>query len=1103
MEIEEEIPEYKMNIHKAKVGYVAELFVKEMQNQSKLNDIELIMIVDRSGSMGQWYTKIFQKVMPLFLDKINYPQNKKVHFITFDSEIENRKITKEEFINAKNEKARGCTYMQGVFAELEKIITNPNLSYRILTLSDGELHDSQQTSNKASEFYNKIKGKYNINSQAIRFFSSNDASPDTLGLASVIQLNTIKETTLLDINARDEETSIADRLGKLFINDGLGNKVVLNSDKINLKSAPWEVKSNQIVLAPGRNVFWLDDISQFNVQVNDEKPVKVTITNGEDINLENYGTILADKIKVFMMKLKILKILENEKAKEEIETMVKYFKEFEDTLDKVNQEELVLKDGKMNSRIQYIKKLINQRKGLISNQMEAIKNQEKLNELNSQQKADYLRNVDNTKLGKNLAKRAVDSGLDFTEKIKEEILEMKKHLNEISQIDDSNDPISFYSTSSTLEGIKSLCALDEDPVFGELSATDFLELINIVGIAALGNIGDFVDPLLYLTKNVYPGCYISVSDIVTAEGIAKNQQKKLVVPGINQEINNCIPVFTNEKLYKFLRTYAPTILELTAGIGMRRVLADIPKTFESTILAGLWKIIGIVKGSEKLEVNAKSLLELIKTMVIVAGNHNEDVLQTINEQFEKKENKKLGLYLNGYGLFQLLPVLYKIASQNILSKELLQKFMRSIYRFEVYKIIRKNIRNNKTDKEQKDYIEKTMNEALGIDFEKYGTKLPEMFEKKVNPEFYDQYIINKEVINGFKKQLGWIENIPYAYLLFQTAHKQDAINEIKNMPEFTLEMKKDYFGINYDFDKFIIFNVVQSLFFREKIDRENENDKVMKIIDSNDEVEVDKFLKEKTKFIYASKYNMENQKQIKLEMELITKELVDKLINTQNIEEFNNLMRNGITKGYLTHIIKDESTKGYNDLKNILLDEKVEVPLRFEKIRAILSAIDEKGEVLWNKGNAVRNKRNHYQKFIEKNKPELWAQINEVNITHKYREKENRQGHSNNKQSYWAIGFDTLDQFYKKSDKDTVDKYKKVHTNCCGLTQKGNVSLKDVKKKIKKEKRKKFKKEKKGIKAEDNKEDKKDENKEVKLIGKKQYRRGGRRVRGGRGRGKK
>lgn len=1094
MEIEEDIPEYKINVHKAKTGYVAELYIAQRNDdQSKLKDIELIMIVDRSGSMGQFYTKIFQKVMPLLLEKIHYPQNKKVHFITFDSNIESRKLTKEEFMNPGKENARGCTYMQGVFQELEKIISNQNLSYRILTLSDGELHDSRETSNKASEFYNKIKGKYSINSQAVRFFSSNDADPDTLGLASVIQLNTIKDTTLLDVNARDDESIIADKLSKLFINDGLGNKVVLISDKQNLKNAPWEEKSNQIVLAPGRNVFWLDDISQFNVQVNDEKPVKVEIQTGEDINLENYGTILADKVKVFITKLKILKILGNEKAKEEIDLMVKYFKEFEDTLEKVNKEDLVLKDGKMNSRIQYIKKLINQRKGLISNQMEAIKNEQKLNELNSQQKADYLRNVDNTKLGKNLAKRAVEGGLDFTEQIKEEILDMKNHLKEISDIDYSNDPTSFYSTSSTLEGIKALCDLDQDPVFGELNATDFLELINIVGIASFGTIGDYVDPLLYLVKAVYPGCYISVSDIITAESVSKGQQK-LMAPGLNQEINNCIPIFTNQKVYDFLNKYAPTILELSAGIGMRRVLGNIPKTFESTILSGLWKIIGVVKGSEKLEVNAKSLLELIKTMVIVAGNHNEDVIQVIQNQFNNKEVQKMGLYLNEYGLFQLLPVLYKIASQNMLTKEQLQKFLRSIYRFELYKLIKRNIRLNKTDKEQKEYIEKTLNEALGIDFEKYGTKLPEMFEKKLDPQFCDQYIINPEVINNFRKQIGWIENIPYAYLVFQTALKQDAINEIKNLPQFTLEMKKDYFGIKYDFNKFIVFNIVQSLCFKEKIDRENENEKIMKIMDSNDEVEVDKFLKEQTKHIYSSKYNIENQKQIKLQNEIITKELVDKLINSQNLQEFNNLMRNGITKGYLTHIIKDESTKGYNDLKNILLDEKKEVPLRFEKIKEILSAVDEKGEQLWNKGNAVRNKRFHYQKFIEKQQPELWKEINEVNITHKYREKENRQGHSNKKQSYWAIGFDTLDQFYKKSDKAAVENYKKIHTNCCGLTKEGNKSLKDEKKKIRKEKRKKYREEKKGKKKEDKKDGEGKQNKEPKkLIGRKTNRR---RIRG-------
>ena len=202
-------------------------------------------------------------------------------------------------------------------------------------------------------------------------------------------------------------------------------------------------------------------------------------------------------------------------------------------------------------------------------------------------------------------------------------------------------------------------------------------------------------------------------------------------------------------------------------------------------------------------------------MVIVSGNHNDDVIEVIQNQFKEEKCKNLGLYLKGYGLFQLLPIMNKLATQNMLTKEQLQKFLRAIYRFEVYKIIRKNIRKNEN---QKDYIEKTMNEALGIDFEKYGTKLPEMFEKKLNPQFSDQYVINNETISQFKKQMGWIENIPYAYYLFEAAHKSDPLNEIKNMPQFDEEKKKEYFGINYDFNKFLIFNIVQSLFYKEKID---------------------------------------------------------------------------------------------------------------------------------------------------------------------------------------------------------------------------------------------------------------------------------------------
>ena len=58
--------------------------------------------------------------MPLLLEKIDYPENKEVHFITFDSDIEYRKITKKGFINATDEYSRGGSYRQEFSKNLKK-----------------------------------------------------------------------------------------------------------------------------------------------------------------------------------------------------------------------------------------------------------------------------------------------------------------------------------------------------------------------------------------------------------------------------------------------------------------------------------------------------------------------------------------------------------------------------------------------------------------------------------------------------------------------------------------------------------------------------------------------------------------------------------------------------------------------------------------------------------------------------------------------------------------------------------------------------------------------------------------------------------------------
>jgi hypothetical protein len=126
-----------------------------------------------------------------------------------------------------------------------------------------------------------------------------------------------------------------------------------------------------------------------------------------------------------------LKIVNTDKSQKEIEQIIEKFKQFEESLEST-EEDIILKDGKMASRIIYLQKLINKRKGFISNQMDQIKNENRLAQFNSQQKADFLRSVDNTKLGKNLAKRALNSGEDLNGLILREVEEISKHIEELN-----------------------------------------------------------------------------------------------------------------------------------------------------------------------------------------------------------------------------------------------------------------------------------------------------------------------------------------------------------------------------------------------------------------------------------------------------------------------------------------------------------------------------------------------------------------------------------------------------------------------------------------------------------------------------------------------
>ena len=152
-----------------------------------------------------------------------------------------------------------------------------------------------------------------------------------------------------------------------------------------------------------------------------------------------------------------------------MDKIINYFQDFENNL--MIKEDIQKLDNSLNSRLILISKQIEKRKTSIANKMAQIRNDEKVAKLNSQQQADYLRKIDaSDKNSKALARRAFESGLDFDEIAKKEVIEISKHINELDGIDEDKLNTSFYSTCNTLDGIRLVSKLPENKkIFDEIT----------------------------------------------------------------------------------------------------------------------------------------------------------------------------------------------------------------------------------------------------------------------------------------------------------------------------------------------------------------------------------------------------------------------------------------------------------------------------------------------------------------------------------------------------------------------------------------------------------------------------------------------------------
>ena len=1058
-------PLIQLELHKCFDNYLGKISIPDNTTKgsssktpsfSTSNVPGFIIILDISGSMGQEVPRMVNKIIPTVLNDINGTKaSNAATLITFSSKNDVNVYTGDSsYISKLNLYANGCTYMSSAIDKLSDMIINNTINnkiVRLLSISDGELHDQDDTMQSAEKLKKLLESKNCVvNSQAIRL-KTGYCEPDTRGLSSMVQLSTIGKQMLIDINCSESDLNITEKIDNLFINDGLGNSFELKSEENIFQEDPWLPKTNKIYLFPGINSFWID-INLLSDKICDEIANKVKIYDSDgkiqdikcilkdELSDQNYQELIKDKIDFYFKQLKVLKVVNTQESLEKMDKIISFFNNLEEGIFARNAQMKNSSNFKLYERAQVLKMVIKRRQTSLANKMREIRNDDKINTLNSKQQAEYLRNVQiNDKTGKSLAKRALGGSIDFDETVRKEVIQIYKNVHELDNINESKLTNSFYSTCNTLEGIRAVCKFYEDAIkediFEETTANDILKIINIVGIAGYNEIGNFPDPMTYRIKTLYPGTFVSLSDILTAYELTGGQNLKEI--GSKNEINISVPYFESEEIQKFLMKYAPKLLEYHSSVSMRRILAEVPYTYEYTILAAFYTFVPIIL-KDKKEINIQIFVQLTKSYLIAAGDHFKYVLDLLAEQKEMDKDG-LSIFIANNGITNMVSplLMYLKTHSGKEAEEMVKRIVRATFQFEIYQFTRKNIRAQKTDDPEK-YVKETLINLMNIDLKKNKTKVPELFEKvPENPTFYDNYEINDVKYNEIMDRIFWADYITIIPLFLKATLAEDYVSEFKNIEidNITEAIKRERLGIDFDSKLFKLYCIVQGYLQHEQAQRSDTKLKKMKIIDLGIQKNAENLVKTFIRNLFKEQYEIDLKERAIKEKQIIVKDLVKQLLDADDINTFNSLLQNGIKKGEKSYKMIDHASEGFMDLLNELANESKDIPLRKLKILILITGKDKEQNEIWNKNKKTRAFKNYYplkNVLVKKEWDYLMKTLKERGL-HVYRDLKNRQGHSNDLPSYWALGFNTVFEMKENIDETEFQEYVGKHNNCCGF----------------------------------------------------------------------
>ena len=1081
-------PDHSVQITSLKdLGYFAKIsfssnkssaFVgNEVGVSNSLLQSKIIFVVDRSGSMGQHFSAIISNVIPLTLVSLGFPSNYLVDIVTFDSFLD-ATTTSIEALKKDTRTARGSTYMALVFDKLFSMIHNAGneCPMTVVVISDGEIMDKPQTLTEASRVSAKISRSAPISVIPIRLLTGPSANPDTQALAAVALLNSSGPVPLIEHNVFSNKEVAYGDLSKLLVQQ-LRKTVTsygsIVADKDILRSVPQSQGHSKMALTSKVNFIIIDPNADLSAILVNGKPLIASKDDSTTMQVLQDEQEIQPFLEFILSWLKVRMVVGQTEG--HFQAVVSWFQRLQTIMDNAGS---LSADGAgsnvlLRDRIAFVKKALRKRSLSLMNEVLQFSNASRLDNLNSNQLADYLRsNVKSKATARRMEKFQESSELSWKEQAQILLKKLSAAYDKIHNtavntegdgpaetsqevtIDEiANGIISFFSQATAEESLFAARDFLDESDLENVEIFDLLQLSGGLGLCFNAQQSDLPDPWQYQVNEVYVGNYfLSEADIRTSKELA------ISYPGSGEGshlVTGVLPLMKlNKSLYEMYNFGELKLLsELQASVTMRGVLGAIPYDVLAMNAAVLFKIMTSIPVKENASALQIELISSLKTQISAhiqcyAKNSFAGIAKALACDADPRPFLIGANDANAVLKLFCIVVGHEVCQGSEMTLTQLSKVMAILYDMAAYTSAKHHFRrveyllaNGNTDVSAESAPKSrqaALMELLQIDLEEFrrNSDVGKPFEP--DPEFTPSVEVNVEAC---------LQNLPD---WMPSASKFAAIYRwLRPLGEEPLATAFEAFGCKStaEFHVFKLWVAANATFCGDEDARIDKEKNIARSCLPNDIPEVIGELQAITDKICKRDFDSRLAQKRAQESSLALQSLLSDLLQCESEEEFITLLNTGNHYNLVT--IRDRSSAGYETLmQKLTTDDGKTIPihLRFKKLAILLTGrIVTTGEVVWNNGNVLRQYLTPFNElFTKSGKSELWASVATCiseNTKHTYRVgPHNRHDHGEDKPSYYALGFPSLAAFEDACKSNTGcysmkdwNAYVAVHTYCCGF----------------------------------------------------------------------